>query len=94
MAVDAVVGVAANHLPSTPWPFTCPAAVSLAKVCNGQPLYVTWVSAAPLTMTETVASAPVTADDPVGVPVATSGGHALRQPPVHAPIVEFCSGRK
>jgi hypothetical protein len=57
-------------------------------------LYVTSFAAAPFTMTETVASVPVAADAAVGDPVATSGGQAVRQPPVQAPSVEFFSGRK
>src|SRR5712692_9989808 len=31
----------ANHTPATPWPLVWPGAVSLAKVYNGCPLYVT-----------------------------------------------------
>ena len=37
---------------------------------------------------------PVTPLAAVGVPVTTSGGHVVRQPPVQAPIVEPFSGRK
>jgi hypothetical protein len=92
--VAVVPGMAANHFPAIPWPFVCPAAVSLAYVCNGQPLYVTSLAVAPFSMIGTVPRVPVTDDGAVGVPVATTGGHTVRQPPVQAPSVEFCSGRK
>jgi hypothetical protein len=94
VAEEDVPGMAANQLFETPLPPVWPGAVSLAKVCSGQPLYVTSVTAAPLTMTDTVASVPVTPDTAVGVPVATTGGHAARHPAVQAPIVVFFSGRK
>ena len=45
-------------------------------------------------MIDTVASVPVTPETAVGVPVTTSGGHAVRQPAVQAPMVASFSGRK
>lgn len=79
-------GVAANHLPPTPWPLVCPAAVSAAYVCSGQPLYVTSIEPSD---NATVPSVPVTLEEFVAAPLALSGGHVAAHPPVQATTPPF-----